>query len=109
MNFIYGSGKSFTEPSYNYNITLLDNSNLNFVGVGPKNGSLLPDYHRLDISVHHMFNLEKAKGDIGLSIFNLYNKLNIWYYEYNFDQRPYVRQTKNYLGIIPNLSFKLTF
>ena len=109
VNFIYGSGKSFTEPSYNYNITLLDNSNLNFVGVGPKNGSLLPDYHRLDISVHHMFNLEKAKGDIGLSIFNLYNKLNVWYYEYNFDQRPYVRQTKNYLGIVPNLSFKLTF
>ena len=56
-----------------------------------------------------MFNLEKAKGDIGLSIFNLYNKLNVWYYEYNFDQRPYVRQTKNYLGIVPNLSFKLTF
>ena len=110
INFIYGSGKAFTEPSYNYNITLLDDSNLNFIGVGPKNGSLLPDYHRLDLSIHHIFNInDNTKGDIGLSVFNLYNNLNVWYYEYSFDQRPYVRQTKSYLGIVPNISFKLTF
>ena len=109
LNFIYGSGKAFTEPSYNYNITLLDESELNYIGVGPKNGSLLPDYHRLDISVHHIFNIQKSKGDIGISIFNLYNKINTWYYEYNFDQRPYARQTKKYLGFVPNVSFKLTF
>ena len=109
LNFIYGSGKAFTEPSYNYNITLLDESELNYIGVGPKNGSLLPDYHRLDLSVHHIFNIQKSKGDIGVSIFNLYNKINTWYYEYNFDQRPYARQTKKYLGLVPNVSFKLTF
>ena len=109
LNFIYGSGKAFTEPSYNYSINLLDESQLDFIGVGPKNGSLLPDYHRLDISVHHIFNIQKSKGDIGISVFNLYNKINTWYYEYNFDQRPYVRQTKKYLGILPNVSFKLTF
>ena len=110
VNFIYGSGKAFTEPSYNYNITLLDDSNLNFIGVGPKNGSLLPDYHRLDLSIHHIFNINNTtKGDVGLSVFNLYNNLNVWYYEYSFDQRPFVRQTKSYLGIVPNISFKLTF
>jgi len=110
VNFVYGSGKAFTEPSYNYNITLLDDSNLNFIGVGPKNGSLLPDYHRLDLSIHHIFNInEKTKGDIGFSVFNLYNNRNVWYYEYSFDQKPYVRQTKSYLGIVPNISFKLTF
>ena len=109
LNFIYGSGKAFTEPSYNYNITLLDESELNYIGVGPKNGSLLPDYHRLDLSVHHIFNIQKSKGDIGVSIFNLYNKINTCYYENNFDQRPYARQTKKYLGLVPNVSFKLTF
>ena len=40
---------------------------MDFIGVGPKNGSLLPDYHRLDISVHHIFNIQKSKGDIGIS------------------------------------------
>ena len=67
-SFIYGSGQTFTEPSYKYNISLLDESSLTFIGVGPKNGSLLPDYHRLDVSVHHVFNINKSKGDIGLSI-----------------------------------------
>ena len=109
-SFIFGSGQTFTEPSYKYNISLLDESSLTFIGVGPKNGSLLPDYHRLDISAHHVFNInKKAKGDIGLSIFNLYNRLNVWYYEYQFDYVPYERQIKKYLGIVPNISFKLSF
>ena len=109
-SFIFGSGQTFTEPSYKYNISLLDESSLTFIGVGPKNGSLLPDYHRLDISAHHVFNInKKTKGDIGLSIFNLYNRLNVWYYEYQFDYVPYERQIKKYLGIVPNISFKLSF
>ena len=108
-SFIYGSGKTFTEPSYKYNVELLDDSNLTFIGVGPKNGSLLPDYHRLDLSVHHIFNINEVKGDIGVSIFNVYNRMNIWYYEYNFDQMPYVRQKKTYLGMVPNISLKFTF
>ncbi len=98
-----------TEPSYKYNVELLDDSNLTFIGVGPKNGSLLPDYHRLDLSVHHIFNINEAKGDIGISIFNVYNRMNVWYYEYNFDQMPYVRQKKTYLGMVPNISLKFTF
>ena len=108
-SFIYGSGQTFTEPSYKYNVELLDDSNLTFIGVGPKNGSLLPDYHRLDLSVHHIFNINEAKGDIGISIFNVYNRMNVWYYEYNFDQMPYVRQKKTYLGMVPNISLKFTF
>ena len=108
-SFIYGSGQTFTEPSYKYNVELLDDSNLTFIGVGPKNGSLLPDYHRLDLSVHHIFNINEVKGDIGVSIFNVYNRMNIWYYEYNFDQMPYVRQKKTYLGMVPNISLKFTF
>ena len=32
-SFIYGSGQTFTEPSYKYNVELLDDSNLTFIGV----------------------------------------------------------------------------
>ena len=107
--FIYGSGEPFTQPSYKYDINLLDDTDLSFIGVGPKNGSLLPDYHRLDISIHHIFNINKSKGDIGISVFNVYNRLNVWYYEYNFDNLPYAKSTKNYLGLIPNISLKFEF
>jgi outer membrane receptor for ferrienterochelin and colicin len=109
VTFIYGSGEYFTEPSYKYDITLLDDSNITFIGVGPKNGSLLPDYHRLDLSVHHIFNINKYKGDIGISIFNVYNRSNVWYYEYDFNQEPFLKTSKNYLGFIPNISLKFEF
>ena len=49
-----------------------------------KNGSLLPDYHRLDISVHHMFNLEKAKVILVFQFLTFTINLISWYYEYNF-------------------------
>ena len=109
VTFIYGSGEYFTEPSYKYDITLLDDSNITFIGVGPKNGSLLPDYHRLDFAVHHIFNFNKFKGDIGISIFNVYNRLNVWHYEYDFNQAPFLKTSKNYLGFVPNISLKFEF
>ena len=109
VTFIYGSGEYFTEPSYKYDITLLDDSNITFIGVGPKNGSLLPDYHRLDLAVHHIFNINKYKGDIGISIFNVYNRLNVWHYEYDFNQAPFLKTSKNYLGFVPNISLKFEF
>jgi len=105
-SFIYGSGQVYTEPSYKYNINLLDNSKLTFIGVGPKNGSLLPDYHRMDISAHHIFNFNSIKGDIGVSIFNVYNRVNTWHYEYNFNQDPVLKTRVKYLGFVPNIIVK---
>ncbi|MEM8894464.1 MAG: TonB-dependent receptor [Bacteroidota bacterium] len=67
-NFIYGSGRPYSRPSNQYDITLLDGTNANFIGVGPRNGSRLKPYHRLDISAHHIFPMGKHKGDIGLSV-----------------------------------------
>ena len=109
VSFIYGSGQPYTEPSYKYNINLLDESKLSFIGVGPKNGSLLPDYHRMDIGVHHIFTFNGTKGDIGLSIFNIYNRANVWYYEYDFNQDPVLKTRVKYLGFVPNINLKFEF
>lgn len=108
-NFIYGSGRPYSRPSNQYDITLLDGTNANFVGVGPRNGSRLKPYHRLDISAHHIFPMGKAKGDIGISVFNFYGRLNTWYFEYDFNQDPVLTTEITYLGFTPNLSFTVTF
>ena len=79
---------------------------MTFVGVGPKNGSLLPDYHRMDLAAHHIFNFNGIKGDIGVSIFNLYNRVNTWHYEYDFNQDPVLKTKVKYLGFVPNVSIK---
>ena len=106
VSFIYGSGQPYTEPSYKYNVNLLDDSQLTFIGVGPKNGSLLPDYHRMDLAAHHIFNFNGIKGDIGVSIFNLYNRVNTWHYEYDFNQDPVLKTKVKYLGFVPNVNIK---
>ncbi len=110
--FIYGSGKPYSEPAGQYGITLLDGRDLSYVGVGEKNGSRLPPYHRLDLSVHHKFPVDKigkVRGDLGISFFNLYNRKNIWYYEYDFTTKPAVVTEVTYLKFTPNLSLAIDF
>ncbi|MDH4057591.1 MAG: TonB-dependent receptor [Cyclobacteriaceae bacterium] len=108
--FVYGSGKPYSEPEGKYTVSLLDGKDANFISIGAKNGSRLPEYHRLDISVHHFVPLgKKLKGDFGLSIFNVYNRKNIWYLEYDFSQEPVLVTEVIYLGMTPNLSFSVKF
>jgi outer membrane receptor for ferrienterochelin and colicin len=108
-NFIFGSGKPFSEPDGFYNIEQLNGDDLQFISVGKKNGSRIPAYHRLDISAHHRFPIGKAKADIGISLFNIYGNNNVWYYKFNFQQKPFTRTEVTYLGFTPNLSFNVSF
>ncbi|MEX0274698.1 MAG: TonB-dependent receptor plug domain-containing protein, partial [Flavobacteriaceae bacterium] len=108
--FIFGSGKPFSEPAGQYSVELLNGDSLGFVDIGTKNGSRLPAYHRLDVSAHYKFTLsERIKADLGASIFNLYNRSNVWYYEYDFNQSPVLVTAIEHLGLTPNLSFTIQF
>ena len=107
--FIYGSGKPFSEPAGQYTIELLDGREFSYIGVGPKNGSRLPAYARLDLSAHYGFDVGNGKGDLGISFFNFLNRQNIWYKEYDFSQNPVLISNITYLGFTPNLSFSINF
>ena len=109
--FVYGSGKPFSEPEGQYSIELLDGQTLSYVGVGPKNGSRLPAYHRLDLSAHYKFDIgtKGTTGDLGLSLFNFYGRQNVWYVEYDFTQEPARITEINFLGFTPNLSCSIQF
>ncbi|MFT5265381.1 MAG: ferric enterobactin receptor [Paraglaciecola sp.] len=86
--FVLASGKPFTEPAGQYSIELLDGETINYISVGAKNASRLPPYHRLDLSIHYVTKVDRFDIDIGLSIFNFYNRRNIWYREYDFTEKP---------------------
>jgi hypothetical protein len=47
----------------------------------------LPDYHRLDISVTKKFTIWDLACDIDLSIINVYNRKNIFYFDRQTGQR----------------------
>ncbi len=104
----FATGKPYTTPESQYTITLLDGAEQSFIHVGEKNGERLPAYHRLDLSAHYKFDVgETSKLDVGLSIFNLYNRQNVWYTEFDLSQSPMVTTDVTFLGFTPNLSVRV--
>jgi ferric enterobactin receptor len=110
-NWIFASGKPYTQPSGSYNLTMLDGNTLTLMSVEAKNASRMPAYHRLDLSVTYDFPMfdKAADGSINFSIFNAYNRSNIWYKEYLNYEGVAIENNTYFLGITPNLSFTLKF
>ncbi|MFH1120258.1 MAG: TonB-dependent receptor [Bacteroidota bacterium] len=112
--WIYATGRPYTAPSGAYTITLLDGTEQDFFTVTSKNGLRLPDYHRFDLSASYKI-LKGAKGDrkrqeigsFGLSIFNVYNRKNVWYKTFTIEDGEILETNVNYLGITPNLTLTL--
>lgn len=107
--WIYATGRPYTAPDGGYQITLLDGTVQDFISIGPKNTNRLPDYHRLDIAATYELRNEKGEpiGNIGASIFNVYNRENVWYKEYQIVEGEVLESDIRYLGITPNLSLSL--
>jgi hypothetical protein len=109
----FGSGFPFTQtqgfyekfdfqdgPSSNYTTA---NGDLGIL-YGKFNGGRLPTYHRLDASVRFNFKARKNfKSWIVLSVTNVYNRKNIFY----FDRVNYTRVDQ--LPILPALSYNAAF
>jgi hypothetical protein len=108
--WIYGTGKPYTEPVGQYSLDMLDGSTKSFMDIGSKNGSRYPGYHRLDVSANFQFRMGRTgKGSIGFSIYNVYNRKNIWYKEFELEGDQLYETDVTLLGITPSLtlSFRL--
>jgi ferric enterobactin receptor len=102
--WIYASGKPYTAPEGGYQITLLDGTTQDFLNVSAKNSYRLPDYHRFDVAATYNFRLGNAPTTLGLSLFNLYNRANVWYKEFEIIDNQVIATDVNYLGITPNIT-----
>jgi ferric enterobactin receptor len=105
--FIYATGKPYTSPESQYQLTLLDGSTYNYIHVSDKNSLRLPDYHRLDVAVSYNWSGEKTECTLSLSVFNVYNRKNVWYKKFEINEDEVTVTNVNYLGITPNLSFSI--
>ncbi len=115
-NWIFATGRPYTAPSGAYSITLLDGSTQDYFTVTSKNSLRLPDYHRLDISANYKLYLgshddknRQEIGYIGFSLFNVYNRKNIWYKQYAIESGKVIETNVTYLGITPNITISLRF
>ncbi len=112
--WIYAGGKPYTEPlgvtqEFIYDERLDREIVVNHIEYGSKNGSRLPDYHRLDLSATYNFNLWGGDASAGLSLFNVYDHTNVWRKEYSVADDELIETDVSYMGFTPSLFFKLTF
>lgn len=108
--WIFATGKPYTEPLGAYEIDMPDGSTEDFILVGPKNGSRYPNYHRLDVAVSKNVKFgDLGIGSLSFSLFNVYNRQNVWYKEFELDEGELIETDVTLLGITPNLtlSFRL--
>ena len=107
------TGQAYTRPRTQYRI--IDNplgSDVKNALVSPFNADRLPAYHRLDIGASllgRFFGF--ADYELQLQVLNAYNRRNIWFYFFDFEDDDTVERTEVPMipVPIPNISFTLSF
>ena len=68
---------------------------------GDKNSARLPYYHRLDLSVTRQFEIDGARFTGGVSVINIYDRKNIFYFNRDTGNEVYM------LRILPTVSLRV--
>ncbi|MGD8540317.1 MAG: TonB-dependent receptor [Candidatus Aminicenantes bacterium] len=108
--WILATGKPYTEPIGVEEVTLSNGFVIDRVVAGEKNGARLPDYHRLDLSVTYDFSLGgETNSVLGLTLFNVYNRKNVWYKEFEVLEGELIENNIIYMGFTVNVFFSIKF
>ncbi|MGD8781074.1 MAG: TonB-dependent receptor [Ignavibacteria bacterium] len=93
----YSSGKPYNIP----NIVNVGNESESVYILQPpseKNNKRLPATHQMDMSLTYNFPFSFISGKVGFSIFNLYDKANIWHRSFSISKKTLSTLDVNMLG-----------
>lgn len=108
LTWIYATGRPYTAPAGGYELTFPDGSVEDFITIGDKNAFRLPDYHRLDVSATFNFDFGgKLDGSLSASLFNVYNRQNVWYKKFEIVDNYLFETDVTLLSITPNVTFTI--
>jgi hypothetical protein len=107
-SWIFGSGTPYTSPESEYSIRLLDGTSQGYIHVGDKNSYRLPAYHRLDLAAFRKIESRRLDWELGASVFNVYNRQNVWYRQFDLSQSPVTITDVHFLGLTPTIDVKVT-
>ena len=96
--FVYATGRPHTEV-----LGVAEDTIPATYEVGEKNGERYDAYHRLDLSATYSFELFGGDGELGLSIFNAYDRENQWYTEYDIIEGEILETEVNFRGFTPSI------
>jgi len=106
--WVYATGKPYTQPVGVYTLELLNGASTSFIHVGDQNSFRLPDYHRLDMSATYNCMVNGIKTNVGISLFNVYDRKNVWYKTYESVGGNLVETDVDYLGFTPSVFVKFS-
>jgi len=111
--WMFASGSPYTEAERVVNS--ISDSLEHGLGLGGIHAQRLPMYHRLDVSFSYQFDLKNAQAQIGLSVYNLYNRRNVRSRRFFVEERTYrINPTIGTtdildLGFSPNIFLSIRF
>ncbi len=125
FNWLFHSGNKSTIPGTFYYISsnridgrMYGPYGYDKVFYNEKNAYQSPNYHRLDFSINYNKIRNKTQRKWTLSVYNVYNRKNVYVSNYNEDwahvvggmgySRRYIDERK-LIGIIPSLSYTISF
>jgi ferric enterobactin receptor len=107
--WVFASGRAYTSPESQYQIRLLDGTTSGYIHIGDKNAARLPDYHRLDLALFRKFRTNgPIDFEVGASVFNAYNRSNVWYRKFDLSTSPVTVTDVRMLGLTPSLELRFT-
>ena len=116
-NWVYGTGNAITMPAGEYFVSVNDptggNGSWNTFYYDKKNNYRMQSYHRFDISFQYTHRIaSKILSTIELSIYNVYNRANPFFYQINLEDEnagtgKRVLQKTSMFPIMPSLSWSI--
>jgi len=111
-SFRFATGQAFTPAAARYQLpdpaTGQVDDEQQILSGARNSGRLLP-YHRLDVSARHPLSLLGLKGEFVAEIFNLYNRRNEWFVQYDTDESVTEASVVGMLPLIPSVGVNFEF
>lgn len=106
--FTYATGQAYTQAVAEYSTYFMNVRNDNALP-GPLFNRRLSPYHRMDIGVTKKTSLFGLQGNWYFQIYNIYNRRNVWFKQFNTSKNPTEITDIKLLPIIPTFGFDFSF
>jgi ferric enterobactin receptor len=104
---VAASGRPYTPATSIESVWFSSGATVNEVVFGGRNSARLPPYHRLDLSTQHDFRIASVKTTVGGTVFNVYGRKNIQFYEYETAGQSLTAHGVAMMGRSLNLFFRV--
>lgn len=111
--WVYATGQAYTRPTGRYAVYDEPYSGINqndLLAVENVNAERLPAYHRMDVSFARtgkFFGL--GRSELQIQVINIYNRRNVWFTQFDFDDNPVKQNDVTLLPILPAISYTVSF